>query len=229
MVTRYDSGDLRHVIPGPDGRTLYTGKGICAPTLERGDRDDASYGYCLPAVRGDYFLSLTSATGGKGGGFTVYLRGLKQPIARLDRADHGLSFDGWDREGLGPWRLVYFIPDAKVIAVLPPSNDQVVLHKFDPDAALEKSGEDYLLVTSQPPGVVKAGTTFTYAVKVKAKAAKIAFKLDSGPKGMEVSPTGVVTWPVPADAAPGQHEVILTVSGGSGQEVFHTFKVRVTK
>ena len=42
---------------------------------------------------------------------------------------------------------MYFVPDAKVIAVLPSSNDQVVLHKFDADAALEKSGQDYLIVT----------------------------------------------------------------------------------
>jgi S1-C subfamily serine protease len=229
VVKRYDSGDLRHVVPGPDGRTVYTGKGICAATLERGNPDDASYGYCLPAVRGEYFLSLTSATGGKGGGFTVYLRGLKQPIAKLDKAEHGLSFDGWDRESFGPWRRVYFIPDAKVIAVLPPSNDQVVLYKFDADAALEKSGQDYLLVTSQPPAQAKVGALLTYPVKVKSKQAKVTFKFDAGPKGMEVSASGVLTWQIPPDAVPGEEEVILTVKDGGGQEVFHTFKIRITK
>ena len=147
-------------------------------------------------MRGDYFLSLSSASAGKGGGFTIYPR-VKQPIAKLDKAEHGLTFDGWDREGFGPWKRVFFVPDAKVIAVLPPSNDRVVLYKFDADEALEKSGLDYLIITSQPPAEVRAGTNFTYPVKIRAKDKKATFRLDNGPKGMAVSATGVVTWPVP--------------------------------
>ena len=228
VVKRYDEGDLKHVVPGPDGRTMFTGKGILSRTLKYADADDATYGYCLPAVRGDYFLALTSATNGKGGAFTVYLRGLKQSVAKLDKAEHGLGFDGWDRESFGPWKRVYFVPDAKVIAVLPPSNDQVVLHKFDADAALEKSGLNYLLVTSKAPREAKAGTTFAYPLKVKAKDKKLTYQLDSGPKGMAVSAAGVVTWTVPANTT-GDHDVILTVRDGGGQEVFHTFAVRVVK
>lgn len=229
VVKRYEGGELMHVIPGPDGRSVYTAKGVVSPTLARGDADDSTYGYCLPAMRGDYFLSLSSAHAGKGGGFTVYLRGLKQPVAKLDKAEHGVTFDGWDRERFGPWKRVFFVPDAKVIAVLPASNDQVVLHKFDADEALEKSGLDYLLITSQPPTEVKAGTMFTYPIKVKSKDKKVTFHLDNGPKGMAVSVDGVVTWSVPADAAEGKQDVILTVQTGTGQEVFHTFVLKVLK
>lgn len=228
IVKRYDEGEYRHVVPGPDGKTMYTGKGLASRTLRRTDPDDHTYGYCLPAVRGDFFLSLTSATNGKGGGFTAYLRGLKLPIAKLDNADHGISFDGWDRGAGGPWKRVFFVPDAKVIAVLPGGNDQVVLHKFDADAALEQSGLDYFLVTSRPPESVKAGGTFTYPVRVKSKNPKVAFKLDSGPKGMEVSAAGIVTWKVPANQTPGDQDVILTCSC-PGQDIFHTFTIRVTK
>src|SRR5205085_1402894 len=106
--------------------------------------------------------------------------------------------------------------------VLPVTNDQVVLHKFDPDAALEKSGLDYLLVTSQPQTEVKAGATFSYPIKVKSKDKKVSYQLDSGPKGMEVSAEGVVTWAVPADTPAGNHDVILTVRAGANQEIFHT-------
>ncbi len=91
-----------------------------------------------------------------------------------------------------------------------------------------KSGLDYLLITSRPPENVKAGTAFSYPIKVKSKNPGVAFKLDSGPKGMEVTKVGVLTWPVPADAA-GDHEVILTVSNAGGQEVFHTFTIRIAK
>lgn len=228
VVRRYEEGDLRHVIPGPAGGSVYTGKGVVSRTLKRADADDATYGYCLPAVRGDYFLSLAAAAGGKGGAFTVYLRGLKQPVARLEKADHGLSFDGWDREAFGPWKRVYFVPQAKFIAVLPAGNDRVVLHKFDAEAALEKSGLNYLLVGSQPPAEARAGAAFAYKVAVKSKAGGVTFTLDSGPKGMSVSADGTVTWSVPADAA-GEREVILTVRDKGGQEVFHTFTLKVVK
>ena len=136
-------------------------------------------------------------------------------------------FDGWDREAAGPWKRVFMVPDAKVIAVLPAGNEQIVLHKFDPEAALEQSGLEYFLVTSKPPVVAKAGAKWTYPVRVKAKGPKAAFKLDSAPKGMSVSEAGLMTWDVPADAT-GDHDVILTVSCGS-QELFHTFTVRVAK
>lgn len=228
-VKRHDAGDLRHVVPGPDGRTLFTGRGLVPRTLERAAPDDAEYGYCLPAVRGDYFLSLTTATAGKGGGFTVYLKGLGAPIAKLDKADHGLTFDGWDREEFGPWKRVFLVPDANVIVVLPSSNDRVALHAFDAEAALEKSGHEYLMVASQPPREARTGATLTYPVKVKAKPGGVTFRLDSGPKGMTVSADGVVTWAVPPDAPAGDQEVILTVRDKTGREVFHTFTVRVAR
>jgi hypothetical protein len=229
-LRRYEEASLGHVFPGPDGRAVFTGRGFVSRALKRGDPDDATYGYCVPAVRGDYFLSVAAAPpGGRGGGFTVYLRGLKQPVAKLDKAEHGLSFDSGGGDTHAIWSRVFLIPDAKVIAVLPPSNDHVVLHKFDPDAALEKSGLDYLLVTSAAPREVKAGATFSYPLAVKSKQGGVTFKLDAGPKGMAVSAAGVVTWAVPATAAAGDQDVILTVRDKAGQEVFHTFAVRVVK
>jgi hypothetical protein len=116
-----------------------------------------------------------------------------------------------------------------VIVVLPTSNDQIVLHKFDVDAALDKSGLDYLFVTSQPPRSVKTGAVFGYKIEVKSKKGPVTYKLDSAPKGMEVSKDGMVTWKVPTDLAEGNQEVILTVRDAAGQEVFHTFALRVVK
>jgi hypothetical protein len=229
--TRHGNHDLGHAIPGPDGKWVYTAKGVYSREMKLGSADDAKYGYCLPATAGDSFLSLTSANerDRTGGSFTIYHRGMKGPIGRLEKAEHGLVFDSWGRDPWGPWRRVFFVPDAKVIAVLPVSNDRVVLHKFDIDTALEKSGLDYLLVTSTAPREVKPGGTFSYPLVVKSKHGGLAFKLDSGPKGMAVSAAGVVTWVVPAATAAGDQDVILTVKDKAGQETFHTFAVKVVK
>jgi hypothetical protein len=225
-VKRYGAWNVTHAIPGPDGRFAYTAKGPVSRELKPGTADDEKYGYCLPATSGDYFFSPTAAKPDRtAGSFTVYHRGMKGPLGRIENADHGIVYDGWDRDPWGPWRRMFFIPEANVIAVLPVSNDRVVLHKFDVDAALAKSGLDYLFVTSQPPRTTKAGGTFSYPLAVKSKAGGLTYKVDSGPKGMAVSADGVVTWTAPADAT--DQEVILTVKDKAGQEVFHTFTVKV--
>ena len=224
VVKRYDGGNLGHVLASPDAKIVYTAKGIVSRTLQRTEPGDADYGYCLPAVQGDdYFLAVTPSIPGKGGAFSVHLRGLKQPLVKLDNLEHPDS-------GAGElWRKIFFVPDAKAILVLPPSNDRVVFHKIDADAALEKSGENYLLITSKAPTAEKAGGALRYAIKAKSKRGGVTYKLDSGPKGMAVSDEGVVTWAVPADLAPGTRDVIITVRDKSGQEAFHTFTIKVVK
>jgi Trypsin-like peptidase domain len=229
LVRGYREGGLGHVIPGPDGKSVFTSHGVVTPRLTRREADDAQFGYCLPAVRGKYFLALTSAAGGKGGRLAIYLLGYSKPIAKPDDIEHGLTFNDRDREPTGAWSRVFFVPQANLIAVLPVSNDQIVLHKFDIDAALEKSSVDYLFVTSQPPESVKAGTTLNYPIVVRAKRKPVAFKLETGPKGMTVSSEGVVTWAAPADAPTANQDAILSVRDAGGQEVFHTFTIRVVK
>jgi hypothetical protein len=229
VVQRYEEGRLDHVIGGPNGRDVYTRNGVVSRKLTRPDPSDAGYGYCLPALRGDFFLSIQPEHMGKGGAFTIYLRGLKERVARLENVDHGLFFDSVGGDSYSLWKRVYFVPDAKVICVIPSSNDRVNLYKFDADAALEKSGQDYLLVASSAPRESKAaGETFTYPVRVKSKQGGVTYQLDSAPKGMTVDAAGVVTWAIPADAT-GSHDVILTVRDKSGQDVFHTFTVKVGK
>ena len=183
VVKRTDSGERLHLIPGPDGKTVFTSKGIMTRTLLRAEPDDSGYGFCVPAVQGDYFLSITPGYASKGVGFTVYLGGMKRPVAKMDKAEHGLYLDSVGGDTYGIWRRAFFVPDAKVVAVLPASNDRVVLFKIDADAALEKSGENYLLIASKPPREAKAGKPLAYAIKVKSKSGGVTYKLDSGPKG----------------------------------------------
>ena len=115
-----------------------------------------------------------------------------------------------------------------MIVVLPPSNDRLVLTPFDVDAALEKSGIDYLLVTTQPTVTARRGEEYVYPVAVKSKKGGVTYRVDSGPPGLSVSPAGEVRWRVPADFKGTTAEVILTVRDAAGQEAFHVFSVRIT-
>ncbi len=230
-VKHYPTGEWGHIIPGPDGKTMFTARGLANSQLNQSS-DEAKFGYCLPAMRGNLFLSLGASSRDndvKVSGYAVYAVGQPAPIVKVPNAELGLTMNGRDPLLWGAWRRCYFIPQANVIVVLPETNDQIVLHKIDIDDALDKSGVDYLLITSQPPQTVRKGTALTYRIAVKAKNKEITYRLDAGPKGMEVSKEGVVSWKVPADATEGDQEVILTIRDSKGQEIFHTFTLRLLK
>ena len=44
---------------------------------------------------------------------------------------------------------------------------------------------------------------------------------------MAISQTGKLTWPVPADFAEQETDIIVTIRDKTGQECLHSFKVRV--
>jgi hypothetical protein len=215
-------------LPGPDGRTIFTARGLLNSHLKQ-VREDQKFGYCVPAVRGNLFLAMTPADKTKRGGFSVHVLGHAAPIAKLSDAGHGLTFTLMDHGALGAWNRVHFVPQANLIIVLPDTNDRLVLHKFDVDAALEKSDVDYLFVASPPPPAARTGATFTYPLVVKAKQKGVTYKIESGPTGMAVSTDGVIQWNVPSDFKDASQVVILTIKDGKGQEIFHTLTVRIRK
>jgi len=74
-----------------------------------------------------------------------------------------------DRGGFGPAggpptldQRVFLLPQARLLAILSGAGDQLFLQRFDLDTALEKSGIDYLVVTSQPEGTASRGMAFEY-------------------------------------------------------------------
>ena len=227
-LKRYNEGGMGHVVPGPDGRMIYTAVGPRTNQLKGVRGAPAKPAYCLPAVEGDFFLSLTPAEGGQGGRLGVYLPGIEQPLVKDAGFDHGIHFDSWDRNFFGPWKRIFFVPRAKLVIVFPDGNDRLELHRLDVDEALDKSGLDYLLVTSRPPATAKRGAEYMYQVVVKSKKGQVKYQIDSGPEGLRVSPEGLIKWQVPADFKGAGSDVILTVRDASGQEAFHTFTIRVT-
>lgn len=99
--------------------------------------------------------------------------------------------------------------------------------RFDLEARLKESGEEYLFVESMPPHRVRAGETLSYEIRARSRAGGVRFTLESGPRGMSVSRKGVLTWRVPDDAAGRQVAVIVSVRDASGREVLHSFRLDV--
>ena len=51
-LARYEEGGAGHVVPGPDGRVVYTAGGVRSSQLKPVAGTDPEAGYCLPAVEG---------------------------------------------------------------------------------------------------------------------------------------------------------------------------------
>jgi len=229
----YEHTSVGYNLPGPDGKTLFTPGQLYTAELKPLGQRKGGFGaavWYLPAAHGKFYLSVNEK---KLGGVArsslsvaVHLLGDERPLVTLPQLD-GL-------EGLIDWqtgrtsgfeRHVHFIPDAKLIVVLPSTNDKLQLFRFDLDEALEKSGIDYLYVASTPPQRIKAGSDLVYQVQTRSKKGGVKYKLESGPPGMTLTPAGRLSWRVPADHAQAETDVLIAVSDVSGQEVFHTFKL----
>ncbi|HZZ82037.1 MAG TPA: putative Ig domain-containing protein, partial [Gemmataceae bacterium] len=242
LKSHYQHKSMGHITPGPDGKVLYTSSGRftaeCNPlggAME--NRDD----YVVPSVQGDFFLTLKMANrfGGRGKNnvdtntLSIHLGSDTRPLLNIPDilqtpANDPLgAVNRWDREKFGNDKRFHFIPDADLLVVIPLTNDRLDLRRVNIEQSLEKAGIDYLYVTSRAPEAVQRGTTYQYKLAVKSKKGGLKYKLDSGPQGMKISTDGTVVWKTAADQDLIDESVLVTVSDAAGQEVFHTFKVRV--
>ncbi len=214
-------------VPGPDGRAVYTGNGIC--TVEQ--RPIAAVGaHCVPAHHGPYYLALPRADGGAGKRtVSVHLEGDGRAFAFLADLDL-LAGPAGNQDHLTPDRRVHLIPDAKLLVTIPPGNDRLVLRPFDAERVLEASGlTDYLLVTSRAPTAAVRGKDYVYQLAVKSKKGGLSYQVFSGPPGARIDPAGKFTWPVPAAFADHEADVLVAVRDAGGHEVRHGFRLDVPR
>jgi hypothetical protein len=240
-VTRY----WKHIgpnqaLPGPDGRTLY-GIGNRYPAdlkVEDGPREDLNNpNWLIPAVQGDFFLSLRPQAADRRAPFGQARKAVAEVcmgaegksvlnLGELPNFEVPTGF--FEARGKTFDQQLVLVPDAKVLAVVPTKNkERLVLVRADLDAALSKAGFDYLFVTSRPPTVAVKGEAYKYAMAVRSKKGGVKVTLESGPKGMTANPAGAVAWDVPKDFAEAEVGVILKVADAGGKEVFHAFRLAV--
>jgi hypothetical protein len=226
------------ILPSPDGRVVYTGKGLYSPDAKplnpsRSNNHDA-YEVMIPAASGPLYMKLLVP------GFirqdqnfesklTLHMQGESLPlltVGDIELPDMPRDIHPAHVANLGLDRRFLMLPIADAVAMIPQTADKIVLQRFNLDEELAKSEIDYLFVASVPPASVAPGTTLSYQVAAKSKRGGLKFRLGSGPPGMTVSSTGLVTWKA-VRGADSEQVVIVSLSDASGQESFHTFKLLV--
>jgi hypothetical protein len=220
------SGSL--LLPGPDGRFIYTETGIYTPELklvyprEFGKIVINPY---LPAHHGSYFMHFEQDGGAGKGKLSVFVEGRSEPFAQIANVDGYIGRPiayGKPPDKLMHDRRVHLIPEARLLVTIPQSNDRLVITRFDAEAVLSKSGTDYLLFTSHPSASVKKGVKWTYQLAARSSKGNVTYRLESGPEGMTLSTAGLLEWQPRAQKS-GDGIVILRAQDTGGQECFQSF------
>jgi hypothetical protein len=225
------------VVPGPDDRHVYAGghgvvseqvKTVANVPFSMGPNSGFASHLYLPAHHGPFYLHAQTIDDFGGGSdkipvgtVRIHILGDKAPILTFSKS--AVAKYGWEGlRGFGIENSLHLIPKAKLLVIVPDSRAELRLYPADLQAALDKTGRDYLLFTSAPPGRFQKGASFAYRAEVLAKRGPVTFKLESAPPGMTVDNMGKVSWVVPGDFAERRVNVILIATDAGGQEAFQT-------
>lgn len=139
-----------HVIPGPKGKVLFTGLGMFSrigfPNLNANYPGSEANGRYVPGHHGDYYLYLGAAptfnNRNPPRAFAIHKLGVDKPILSLSDIDVPNAEPGSMKTDFTLDKRFHLIPEAKVLIVIPPSNDKLILHRVDVEEAFRKMKEE---------------------------------------------------------------------------------------
>jgi hypothetical protein len=142
----YSHSGNGHVIPGANGKVLFTSQGLFTtigfPNQNTAYPGSEPNGRYVPAHHGDYYLYLgagaTFQNRNPPRAFAIHKLGVEKPLLQLADIEVPTTEDTANKTDFTLDKRFHLIPQAKVLIVLPPSNDRLVLHRVDLEEALSK-------------------------------------------------------------------------------------------
>jgi hypothetical protein len=138
----------------------------------------------------------------------------------------GFPLEKWFSERITVDNRFHFIPAAKLLITIPPSNDRLVLRRVDIDAAIGRV-TDAILILSPPVINAYAGQPLHARIQATSAKGDVQFTLVEGPKGLSVSLGGQISWPVPEQPQGVGAKVVLTLRDPAGRSRSHEVVLRV--
>ncbi len=227
LETGYEHSGVGYLVPGPDARTLFTRNGLFGLDLKPARGDSPKMGALVPSTSPGFFVGL------QGKKASLFLPGNTSPLVAIgDLAElepAGSPPQQYGHQNADPIadKRVVFIVAADLLVTIPRGQNLIVLRRARPLDLLRASRIDYLFVQSVPIAEAERGKAYEYALKVQSRKGGVKYELNSGPDGMAISPEGKLSWNVPGDFAEDEATPVVLVKDAGGQEVFHTFTIRV--
>jgi hypothetical protein len=137
----YEHATRGHVVPGPRGKTLFTGLGLFS-----GYKVPFPHGYIpypgtkpngrfVPALHGDYYLYLgdapTMEVRDPPAAFSIHRFGLDKPILSPKGISVPTTNESTIKTDFTLDKRFHLIPEAKLLIVIPDTNDNLILHRVD--------------------------------------------------------------------------------------------------
>jgi hypothetical protein len=237
VVTRYNHDSAAYVWPSADGSVIFTGNTVLNQDLQpigpSGERARLAL-MSLPTPLPGQYVSLLLEDH-RGGVPEISLHSLPdhQKLLTLPslpelRLVEGQGYDSGERS-LPLERRLYVLPAQQRLITIPNERDRLIVRKFDLLTELRAADVDYLFIASWPPRVAEKGKPYRYQMQIESRRGKVKAKLDSGPDGMTLSENGLVTWTPSPALANAETGVVISVSDASGQEIFHSFVIRLAE
>jgi hypothetical protein len=235
-----------YVVPGPDGRTVFT---AAAGRRDAGARPAGwtePLGFqkwpelVLPSAQSAYYLSIgglswiaaystnsqphavvtVSVHSAGDGARLLSLHGFEE----MSGADRSESFL---RDDLTIDKRFHLVPGAGLVITIPPENDRIVLRRLNLDEALVSAGCRELIVTSPPSLLARVGERLEHQMTARSKEGNLTYALAAGPGGLTIAASGRLSWAVPAGFAHDEASAVIRVGDASGQEIFQRLRIHV--
>jgi hypothetical protein len=236
LAYRHDS--FGYLAPSPDGLTYHTGRVGLFDTdsdvpSDPSSRPPPSPELNLPATDPAYYLGVRGLSDGgapsSGAEVTLYAAdgtrlltiGALEEMEAVRRDEDTIAHD------FTVDKRFHFVPAAKLLITVPPTDDRLVLRKLDPASSLDQPDGPECFVTSARLLRARVGGSLIHRIEVRSKARDIRFRLEEGPEGLAVSRDGRLTWKPPESAAGSTVRVRVVVAAPSGSEQIHRLTIRV--
>lgn len=223
--TRYEHDTVGTILVGDDG-LLYTQEGTIYNSQLTKVATIAGR-KLIPAIGGRFFLGV-----GGDGSMQVYSSGTTSPVTvlgtfpGLQPGDRSFSHPASMRAGFTLDRHVVLDPRNRRILLIPLTHEKVIYRYFDLEESLEDLGLDYLVVTSSPETVLRAGETWAYEIEVLTNARKYEVSLESAPDGMEIQNKRKLVW-MPHPTFEGTEHVVVLIQASNGESTYHNLELTV--
>ncbi|MFM8189158.1 MAG: S1C family serine protease [Pirellula sp.] len=233
LTPRYEHNSWGHVVPMADGRNILTGSGgVLNQSLTGTESTNGRFGVLFPSSHPNIYLSLPEKHPGyyqpnhhptRG---MVRMLGAEAPLASLPPTSLEATTPSGRFPGPNLDKRLFLDIEAGILVSIPMSDDRVLLHPFDLQAELAKTAADYLVATAPKKTKFTPGEIYQAKIQVETNRPNIGYRLLSGPKGMEISPSGILVWKVPRLYQPSSVEVIVSITSHGDHQAFVAFKLQ---
>ncbi len=140
ITVNYAHNSFGHVLPGPDGKSIFTGLGKYKPQVTMMETAVQGAKPLIPACHGETYLTLPSVGRFPGGRpdqrpgkteVTINAPGKAEPLATVTDLEVTFAQEDFIKDDFTNDKRVHFIPDARLIITIPATNDRVVLRRLD--------------------------------------------------------------------------------------------------